>query len=333
VTSGPTEEEGVTLAPDGRSLITAVVLQNSALWVHDNQGNRQISPEANAAQPKFTPDGKRMIYRIVKEPPSEFGFYRDFGEVRVVDLASGRWEPVAPGFLALDYGLSADGREVALETADKEGKPKLWLVPLDHSAPPRQIPNVEGRTPRFGPGGEILFRRVEGTRMEGTTGFVYAVRRDGTGLRRVFDQPVIFMAGLTPDRKWLEVWAPLSGNGPPAFQMFPLDGGRPFVIGGAVNFIWSSIGDSVSISAAFGAPIPEGRSYLIPLAHGQVLPPMPKEGFTSEAQVASLPGARRIDVPTVIGFVAGAIIPGSSPDVYAFYRSSIQRNLYRVPVR
>jgi serine/threonine protein kinase len=332
VTSGPTEEEGVSIAPDGRSFITAVALQNAALWIHDAQGERQISPEVNAAQPKFTHDGKRMMYRVVKEPPSEFGFYRDLGEVRVVDLASGRSEPVVPGILALDYSLSPDGRQVAMETANKEGKPRLLLVPVDHSSPAREIPGVEGRTPRFGPGGEILFRRMAGSRMEGTTGYVFGVRPDGTGVHKVLDRPVLMMGSLTPDGKYLEAWAPLSGNGPPAFQVFPLDGAPPVVFGGAVSFIWSPGGDSVSISSAFGSPIPEGRSYLIPLASGQNLPPMPAGGFRSEAQVAGLPGARRIDVAAVIGFVAGAIIPGPSPDVYAFYRSSIQRNLYRVPI-
>ncbi|SPF44229.1 Serine/threonine protein kinase [Candidatus Sulfopaludibacter sp. SbA4] len=332
VTSGLTEEEGVTMAPDGRSFITAVVLQNASLWVHDAHGERQVSPEANASQPKFTPDGKQMTYRIVKEPPSEFGFYRDLGEVRMLDLASGRSEPVAAGFAALDYSLSPNGREVAMETADKEGKPRLWLAALDHSSPPRQIPNVEGRTPRFGPGGEILFRRIAGSRMEGTTGYVYGVRPDGSGLRKVLEQPVFFMGGVTPDRKSLHAWAPLSSNGRPAFQVFPLDGGPPVVLGGAVSFSWSPGGDSVSVSSAFGSPIPEGRSYVIPLARGQILPQIPEGGFRSEAQVSSLPGARRIDVASVIGFVAGAIIPGPSPDVYAFYRSSIQRNLYRVPI-
>src|SRR5262249_24092466 len=42
VTSGPTEEEGIAMAPDGRSFITAVALQSTTLWVHDGRGDRQI---------------------------------------------------------------------------------------------------------------------------------------------------------------------------------------------------------------------------------------------------------------------------------------------------
>ena len=67
MTSGLTEEEGIAMAPDGRSFVTAVALQSSSLWVHDASGERQISLlEGNAAFPKFTPDGKRLCYRIDK---------------------------------------------------------------------------------------------------------------------------------------------------------------------------------------------------------------------------------------------------------------------------
>jgi hypothetical protein len=41
-------------------------------------------------------------------------------------------------------------------------------------------------------------------------------------------------------------------------------------------------------------------------------------------EIAQLPGARRVDY---------RILPGSSPDTYAFYRTTAQRNLYRIPVR
>ena len=70
-----------------------------------------------------------------------------------------------------------------METADSEGKPRLWLAPLDRSSPPRQIPNVEGGSPRFGPDGEILFRHEERNEAK----FLYRVRADGTGLRKALE--------------------------------------------------------------------------------------------------------------------------------------------------
>jgi hypothetical protein len=45
ITAGPTEEEGIAMAPDGRSFVTAVSLQGASLWLHDANGDRQISLE------------------------------------------------------------------------------------------------------------------------------------------------------------------------------------------------------------------------------------------------------------------------------------------------
>ena len=315
VTSGPTEEEGIAMAPDGRSFITAVSLQSSSLWVHDAHGERQISVlEGNAGYPKFTRDGKKLCYRIVRAVPW-FGRFRDPGEVWVADLNSGISERVAPGFQALDYDISPDGRHLVMEASDSNGKPRLWLATFDRQSPPRQIPNVEGRNAFFVPEGEIFFRHAEGS-----ADFIYAVRQDGTGLRKVLAQPVVSAGRVSPDGRWIAVWAPLPDNGPLAKQVFPLGGGHPVIIGSYTYLQWSSSGDSVWFSAG---PVPEDRSYIVPVPKGHVLPEIPAGGFSSEEDIARLPGARRLDAN-------GG--PGPTADVYAFERRTAQRNLYRIPI-
>jgi DNA-binding winged helix-turn-helix (wHTH) protein/Tol biopolymer transport system component len=315
LTSGPTEEEGIAMAPDGRSFVTAVALQNISVWVHDARGERQISLlEGNGAYAKFTPDGRKLCYRVVKEVP-RFGTPRDPGEVWVADLDSGRSEPLAPGFQPVDYDISADGQQVVMETDDGDGRPRLWIASFERQSPPRPIPNVEGRTAKFGPSGEIFFRRVEGS-----SGFVYRVRSDGSGLRKALEQPVLALTGVSPDGRWIEVWAPFPDNRPAAVQVVPLDGGAPVVIGSNTWLQWSHSGDSLWIS---GGAVADGRTYIIPLKRGEVLPRIPAGGFRSEEEVAQLPGAHSIDA---------AAAPGPSPEVYTFYRSTTQRNLYRIPV-
>ncbi len=226
ITSGPTEEEGIAMAPDGRSFVTAVALQNTSLWVHDAKGERQISLEGNGNNPRFTPDGKKLCYLIVKESPNKFVWYRNPGELRIADLESGRSEPLVSGLPVLDYDISADGQHVVLWTTDAEGKPRLWVARLDRSSSPVQIPNVEGGSPVFGPGGDIFFRHLEGT-----STFVYRVHPDGTGLQKVRAEPVLILSSVSPDGRWFVGWAPLPGNGPPLTQAFPLDGGPPIQIG------------------------------------------------------------------------------------------------------
>ena len=121
VTSGPTEEEGIAMAPDGRSFVTAAALQNVSIWLHDARGERQISSlEGIAANPKFTPDGKKLCYAIVKGAPTPFS--PQPGEVWVADVESGRSQSLVPGFRALDYDVSADGQQVVMDATDPEGK-------------------------------------------------------------------------------------------------------------------------------------------------------------------------------------------------------------------
>ena len=315
MTSGPTEEEGIAMAPDGRSFVTAVALENTSVWVHDGRGERQISLEGNAADPKFTPDGRKLCYRIVTKAPSEFQFSREPGEVWVADLESGHSAPLAPGLQALAYDISADGRQVVMEAEDHEGKPRLWLTSFERESPPRPIPNVEGRQPRFG-SGEIFFRGTNGT-----DGFAYRVRPDGTGMQKAVEQPILIMGAVSPDGRWIVGWAHLPGNESAATYAFPLAGGAPVRLSERINLQWSRGGGLLSLSEL---PFAEGRTYIVPLPPGEALPPIPAGGFSSEQEVASLPRAHRTDILNVV--------PGPSPDVYAFSRGTAQRNFYRIPV-
>ena len=320
ITAGPTEEEGIAMAPDGRSLVTAVSLQGASLWLHDANGDRQISLEGNAATPVFTPDGARLLYRVVKEQPNEFDFYRDLGEVMVADLRSGRSEPLVRGFRVLNYDISRDGRQVVMEAPDSAGRARLWLAPLDRSAPLRQVPNVEGGQPHFGSQGDILFRHNEGA--TAGLGFVYRVLPDGTGLQKAIQQPVNqfnFPSPISPDGRWVYAWGPLPGDGPAAGQVYSLDGKPPISLGGTGQVAWAAGGALLS-----AAPGMTPQAFFVPLAPGQILPHIPAGGFHSDEEIARLPGAHRIE--------GRLVTVGPSPDVYALYRGATQRNLYRIPI-
>lgn len=313
ITSGPTEEEGIAMAPDGRSFITAVGLENVSLWLHDAHGERQISLEGNATDPRFTPDGKKLCYRIVRKAPNFYQFGKAAGEVWIADLESGRSAPLASGFQVLAYDISVDGRQAVLEKEDREGKPRLWLTSFERELPPRPVPNAEGRRPRFGPGGEIFFHASDG--------FVYCIRPDGTGLQRALEQPILIFFGVSPDGKWLIAWARPADNGLAAVYAYPLGGGPSVLIRSRIRWQWSPSGSFLSLAL----PFHEGRTYIVRLPLGEALPPLPAGGFRSEEEIARLPGARMVD--------ALRAIPSPLPGVYAFSRNTTQRNLYRIPIQ
>ena len=312
ITSGPTEEEGLAMAPDGRSFITAVGLTQSSVWLHDGGGDRQVSLEGYAFAPKFTPDGKRLLYQVRKGAASELW---------VAELDSGRSEPLLPGFAVAvtgpgsygSYDISPDGRQVVVASPDGDGKSRLWLAPLDRRSPPRQIPNIEGEQPVFGATGEVFFRRVEGT-----SAFLYRVQEDGGELRKAFDVPIVGLSGESPDRNWLAL-----GSG--GVVIFRVDGGAPLrtqIRASATTLSWS--GDGKHLFVQGKGPANLDKAYILPLSPGQMVPESIVHGLPSEQEILKLPGARVIPL--------GNVVPGPTADIYAFTRESVQRNLYRIPV-
>ena len=323
ITTGLTEEEGIAMAPDGHSFITAVALRQSSVWIQGPDGDRQISLEGYAFDPKFTPDGKKLCYRILKGAA-----LTDTSELHVAELESGHNEPLLPGLAVsgppgLTYDISADGQRVVAAAKDGEGKRNLWLVALDRQSPPRPIPNAEGDMPLFGAAGEVFFRGFEGS-----SAFGYRVRQDGTGLQRVINQPIAGPTGISQDGQWLIAKVAAEEGFGSRHMAFPVSGGNPVRLIRSfydMHFLSSANGRLMFISSGSptlgGAP---GHTYVVPLPPGRMLPPIPERGFPSEADLAKFPGVRVID-----GY---DVAPGPAPDMYAYSRQTVQRNLYRIPI-
>ncbi len=318
ITSGPTDEEGIAMAPDGRSFITAIGLQQSSVRVIRRAEEKQISLEGYAERPMFTPDGKRLLYLVRKSVAPVRS------ELWMADLDSGRNERLFPGLLvtvraAQAYDISPDGRQVVFESFDSEGKRRLWLAALDRQSPPKPIPNVEGDGPGFTPNGEIIFRS-----REGDYGFAYRVRQDGTGSRRAANHPVIEIMGVSPRGDWAMVYARPTEDKAGGTLALPLAGGPPVpIMGLPVNAVWSRDGRRLLLSfkaSSEGA----GRTYVLPLPPGSALPQVPAGGFASEEAIVKLPGVRVIE--------SSDVAPGPAPEVFALSRETVQRNLYRVPI-
>jgi hypothetical protein len=87
---------------------------------------------------------------------------------------------------------------------------------------------------------------------------------------------------------------------------------------------WSGDGKHLFVTRANAT---RARSYVLPLAAGQVLSASLAlaRNVLSEAEIAKLPGVRTIPV--------GNVVPGPTADIYAFTRETVQRNLYRIPLR
>ena len=145
LTTGPTEEEGLAIDPDGRTAITSVGLRQRSVWVHDARGDRQVSVEGYAYWPLLSADGQTVCYRVSQGA----GSGQTPSELWMTDLGSGRSDRLLPGELVTTHDLSRDGRFVTA-VAERDGTVRLWIGWLDGRAEPRRIPGAEGDNPRFG---------------------------------------------------------------------------------------------------------------------------------------------------------------------------------------
>ena len=106
ITVGPTEETGIAMSADGRSIFTSVGMRESGLWLHDSNGDRSLSPEGYASWLSFSRDGKQLYYLLQSLSPTSTS------ELWVSDLATGAREPIVQNFFVTSYDVSADGAQV-----------------------------------------------------------------------------------------------------------------------------------------------------------------------------------------------------------------------------
>ena len=336
VTFGPTVEDGIGMAPDGKSFITSLGTRDSTVWLHDASGDQQISSEGRAGGPRFSRDGKKLYYLMASgRSPSQ--------ELWVRDLASGASEKVLPGYSMMHYAISADGKQVAFSMKDDGGKSGIWIAPVDRRSPPVRVPSpanspaADEDLPFFLPNGDLVFMAVEGN-----SNFVYRAKPDGSGRQKVISQGIFDLDSVSPDGRWVIAGIKGEGESEATPTAFPMDGGTPVpVCRCLVRASWDSAGE-VLYGDFLGLEGEEVRQtagrklYGMRVQPGVGLPKFPRGGITS---VADLAGATVIQLPANTVSSAEADTPANTraaavadATTYAYVVRSTHRNLYRIPL-
>jgi Tol biopolymer transport system component len=308
VTSGPTSQEGIEMAPDGKSLITSVGSQDSTVWFHDKDGDHQISSEGNAITPSFSSDGKRLYYLMANGQTPGY-------ELWVKDLTGEKAERLLPGYSMEDYTVSRDEKEVAFTLNDQNGHSSLWLAPTNHRSSPMRISSTENEdSPHFLPDGDLVFRAIEGG-----ANFLYRMKADGTNRRKISSQHVFDVVAVSPDGRWVVAGSPgPSEEHTAAITAIAVDGSQtlPLCLG-FCWLTWATTGKFLYIHF----PSLHAGSYPLPVLHDTGLPKLPPSGI---ARLEDLTNAKTAAViPQTVESVVG-------PSVYAYTRQNTRRNLYRI---
>ncbi len=316
VTSGVTEEHGVSFAPDGKSFVTSVGRSQSTLWIHDLKGERQITFEGYDYLPSFSADTSRLYYLQRSSANRRFVS----GELWTIDLATGIKQRLLPDLMMENYSVSPDGKQVVFINAAGSGRP-LWIGAIDGSAPSRLLTKQDCSRALFAPNGEIYF--VGGEKADT---HLQRINADGGGLQTVIPEKASFLYDISPDGQWLAGWF---GSD---IKVYPTGGGAPILL---CTDCASAGAEERGVTPPIASWSRDGRelylysdrtrrTYAVPLKPGQPVPALPSSGISWSGSPPAIDGTRVISRARV--FMSG------NPEVYAYPQVSAQRNIYRILV-
>ncbi len=316
ITFGPTEDEGIAVAPNGRSLITAIGQRQNALWIHDSAGERAISSEGyvigqeQGVPPRLSVDGARA-YCLMRPGATSSSF-----ELYAVNIASGKADRVLPGVAVKDFDISRDDRE-ALYTTVEKGDIQIWIARLDHRSSPRLVTR-SGDAPSFGANGEVVFRLLDEH-----VNYLGRVSKDGGGRQRLSSIAVIEKLDVSPDGEWVLAGATAEArDGSNRMVAIPLHGGVVQTIcDERCRPRWSADGRTFYVDVFTGAM--RGKTVAIPVPTGRTLPVIPDGVVDGNDAWATAAGARTLNR-------SESDQPGIGR--YAFVKTNVQRNLFQIPI-
>ena len=314
ITSSPaSDEEGVAVDPDGRSLITSVGRRSSVLWLHERAARepRQLTSEGFAWAPKLSRDGSRVFYLVQRGSSPQT-------RLAMLELATNRTETIFPDVVVDQFDVSPDGRLVVYSKPVASGS-EVWVAPVNRSSAPRRV--VEhADTAFFTDDSTVVFRAIESHANYSDT-----IRLDGTQRTRIRQTPIVGSPGVSADGRWVVVHQTAGGRhdfhaGTESVAV-SLDGTQVQpVCYGPCRTAWTTSGSHIFVMF-----FQDGRTLAVPLPRGRMFPETPAGDGDVIAAWERLPGAEWMPV--------GSFSPGADRATYVFTKREELRNLFRIPIR
>jgi hypothetical protein len=150
---------------------------------------------------------------------------------------------------------------------------------------------------------------------------LYTKRQDGSGQKKIVDEPILDLETLSPDGKWV-IAARSANDEDHALQLmaYPTGSGNPVLLCPTLCMTdWDASGAHVFFGMGR-----DTNTYVLPSENGRELPKLPAEGVLTPQQFKAL---SKVKVLTV------QVESAMTPDVYVYTRTSTRRNLYRIPIQ
>jgi serine/threonine protein kinase len=316
LTSGATEEQGIAMQPDGKALYTSVGTFDNSVWVHDENGDREISAEGDSFSSRFSNDGKTLFYLKRDRPESKAELWSTNLETRQADRVVPGYD-VEELFDSPSYDISSDGQWAALAVRDEHGTSHLWIASTTRRTSPRQLDasGANEDSPRFLPNGDLIYRASEGGR-----NYVYTRKPDGSGRKKLMETPILSLVSNSPDGRWFVVIVRDDTNPEHPYHTlaYPLSGGNPLVICQTLCAVrWTADEKYFDVQS----PDWEFKSLLLPVSQANPFPDSAPPGKSGMPDW----GKRAIQIPQLVDSIA-------TPGKYSFTKTTGKRNIYRIPL-
>ena len=327
VTFPPDEQEGTTPTQDGRFLVTSQGHEQAAIWLHDQQGERQLTSEGFAMLPTRPAAGDLVYYLMRAGPQKTFVS----GELWSVSLANGEKRRVLPGVIMTGYSITPDARRVVYTSYGASGGDGVCVADLAQEGRlvTRQLTHG-GEDRAFAVGDhEIIYTTA------GDVAYVYRMKEDGSGSTRIAG-PVLYMLNASPDGRWVAATVPTAAKVDGGkLLIFPTDGGAPYTAceSCAIGFgplraqspviQWSSDNKTVALGLRIFRPQAQ-RTALLPYDSHRALESLWPKGLETETAVLDNPGVQVVNEPNAFA------VPGTGS--YLLFRLTTQANLWKIPL-
>ena len=296
------------MAPDGKSLITSVGSQDLTVWLHDKDGDHQVSSEGNTSSPVFSADGRTLYFLKANGQTRGNELWRK-------ELNGGKEESVLPDYPILGYSVSRDGKELAFAMKDQSGHTNLWIAPTSRRSSPVRISSAAVEdSPFFLPNGDLIFRAIEGG-----SNSLYRMKPDGSGRRKIASE-IWDITSVSPDGRWVVGGSGSDQGDPPGIKAFALDGGATVTL--CVTNCQINWDLSGKVAFLYFPEVHEG-SYAMPVMRDSGLPKIP---LTVTVRIEDFANPKAITA--VPGYVQSAV----NSSLYAYTRQNTRRNLYRIQI-
>jgi eukaryotic-like serine/threonine-protein kinase len=193
----------------------------------------------------------------------------------------------------------------------------VWVAPTDHRSAPHSITSAGNEdSPHFLPDGDLLLRVSEGS-----TNYLYRLRADGTNRRKTGPAHILDFSGVSPDGRWAIASSEVPNEHLNVIlYAYAVDGDAQVPLCTTLcDVIWNVHGDYAQVSV-LGQ---DSGTVVLPARRESGLPDLTAGGIGG---ITDLKGAKGAKVLTqgMDTFV--------NTGLFAYTRTSIRRNLYRIPV-